>query len=240
MQQIIEALIFASDAPLPAKKIKNIIEEASERDIKKHIKEINQKYEQMNSPLTIVEVAGGYQIVTRPDYEPWIKQLYRTRSASHLTQKALETLAIIAYKQPITKQEIEAIRGVNVDAVMRTLIERNLVSIRGRKKAPGNPLLYGTTLFFLEYFGLKNLEDLPKLKEIDELLKSDDKFLESLDQVALQQLMPEELGLTSMLPTEKAPEPEAEQKESETQTSGSDSGKKTEESTKDETGATSA
>ncbi len=213
MQQIIEALIFASDTPLPSKKIKAIIEEASERDIKKHIEAINAKYDQMNSPLTIVEVAGGYQIVTRPDYEPWIKQLYRTRSASHLTQKALETLAIIAYKQPITKQEIEAIRGVNVDAVMRTLIERNLVSIRGRKKAPGNPLLYGTTAFFLEYFGLKSLDDLPKLKEIDELLKSDDKFLESLDQVALQQLMPEELGLTSMLPTEEPPATDVAEKE---------------------------
>jgi segregation and condensation protein B len=110
----------------------------------------------------------------------------------------LETLAIIAYKQPITKNEIENIRGVNVDGVIKTLLERNLISIEGREKAPGNPLLYGTTKYFLEYFGLKSIEDLPKLKEIDELLKDDTKFLESLDQVALRQLEPEVLGLKNV------------------------------------------
>ena len=98
---------------------------------------------------------------------------------------------------------MENIRGVNVDGVVRTLLERNLVSIEGRQKAPGNPLLYGTTKYFLEYFGLKSLEALPKLKEIDELLKEDDKFLESLDQVALKQLEPEALGLTSLKENEE-------------------------------------
>jgi len=200
--QLIEALIFASDTPLPSRKIKDILELDSEKEIKKSIARINKNYEKIQSSLQIVELAGGFQIVTRAEYSSWIKKLYRSRAAGHLTQRALETMAIIAYKQPITKTEMEAIRGVNVDGVVRTLIERNLITVTGRLKAPGTPLLYGTTKYFLEYFGLKSIKDLPKLKEIDELLKSDDKFLESLDQVALQQMYPEELGLTSMLDPE--------------------------------------
>ncbi|MBN1407384.1 MAG: SMC-Scp complex subunit ScpB [Calditrichaceae bacterium] len=199
--QIIEALIFASDVPLPSRKIKDIISEVGERDIKKSIARINQRYQETNSAFEIVEVAGGYQMVTRADYADWIRKLYISRTKNRLTQKALETLAIIAYKQPITKTEVESIRGVNADTVIRTLIERKLITVTGREKAPGNPLLYGTTRYFLEYFGLKDLSDLPKLREIDELLKSDEKFLESLDQVSLQQLIPEELGISSMLST---------------------------------------
>ena len=204
--QIIEALIFASDTPLPSRKIKDILELESEKDIKKSIAQINKNYDSIQSPLQIIDVAGGFQIVTASDFSGWIKKLYRSRSASHLTHRALETLAIIAYKQPITKTEMESIRGVNVDGVVRTLVERNLITVTGRMKAPGNPLLYGTTKYFLEYFGLNNIKDLPKLKEIDELLKGDDKFLESLDQVALQQIYPEELGISSMLDTEEKPE----------------------------------
>ena len=199
LDQIVEALIFASDAPLPSKKIKEIISHVGEREMKKSITRIGDKYQETSSPFEIVEVAGGYQIVTRPDYSDWIRKLYISRTKNRLTQRALETLAIIAYKQPITKTEVESIRGVNADTVIRTLIERKLITVTGREKAPGNPLLYGTTRHFLEYFGLKDISDLPKLREIDELLKSDEKFLESLDQVSLQELIPEELGITSML-----------------------------------------
>jgi len=202
LKQIIEALIFASDIPLPVKKIKEITEEDSEKAVREILLLMQKEYEKKKSPLELVEVAGGFQLVTRPEYAGWIKKLYRSRAASHLTQKALETLAIIAYKQPLTKQEVEAIRGVNSDAVIKTLLERNLITISGRLKAPGNPLIYKTTKYFLEYFGLKSIKDLPKLKEIDELLKSDDKFLESLDRVSLEQLNPEELGLQSMLKSE--------------------------------------
>jgi len=196
---IIEALIFASDAPLPLRKIKEIVADFTESEIKKRIKAINERHEEIQSPLHIVEVAGGYQMVTRPDYWEWIRKLYISRTKSRLTQRALETLAIIAYNQPVTKTEVESIRGVNVDAVIRTLIERKLITVTGREKAPGSPLLYGTTKFFLEYFGLKDITDLPKLREIDELLKSDEKFLESLDQVSLQEMLPEQLGLSSMI-----------------------------------------
>ncbi len=193
----IEALVFASDIPLTIQKIKEIIEGLGAREIRKAIEQLNERYTRQGSALQIVEVAGGFQMVTRPQFAEFVSRLYKTRQGQRLTQKALETLAIVAYKQPITKQEIEHIRGVNVDGVMRTLIERNLVTVVGREKAPGNPLLYGTTREFLEYFGLKSLDDLPKLKEIDEILKSDEKFLESLDQVALEQLAPEELGIAN-------------------------------------------
>jgi segregation and condensation protein B len=192
---VIESLLFSSDEPLTAQKLKDIIAQESVKEIKTAISRLNQHYERTGSSLMIREVAGGYQMVTREVYAFYINKLYKGRSAQRLTQRALETLAIIAYKQPITKQEIEAIRGVNVDGVLRTLLQRKLITIEGRQKTPGNPLLYGTSKFFLQYFGLKSIESLPKLKEIDELLKDDDKFLESLDRVALEKLVPESLGL---------------------------------------------
>lgn len=196
--QVVEALLFASEGPLTAKKIREVAPEiGTEGQIKKLINKIDDHYESQNSPYKIIELAGGFQIVTREEFAPWIAKLYKSRSKAKLTRKGLETLAIIAYKQPITKLEVEKIRGVNADGVIRTLAERNLITVTGREKAPGNPLLYGTTGYFLEYFGLNDISHLPKLKEIDELLKGDTKFLESLDQVALDQMMPEVLGLNS-------------------------------------------
>ncbi len=224
--QIIEALLFASDSPITGKKLREIIPEiGTEKKIKKLISEIDEKYQKQNSPLKIVELAGGFQIVTREEFATWISQLFRARSRAKLTRKGLETLSIIAYKQPITKVEVEKIRGVNSDGVVRTLIERNLITVRGREKAPGNPLLYGTTNYFLEYFGLKSITDLPKLKEVDELLKGDSKFLESLDQVALDQMDPESLGISSMeSPAESSNEllDEIERVESESKSEESD------------------
>ena len=198
MKNIVEALLFASDTPITIQKIKEILEMDSVKDIRKGIDDLKTHYVKTDSAMTILEVAGGFQIVSKDNYASYVQKLYKGRQASRLTQRGLETLAIIAYKQPITKHEIENIRGVNVDGVVRTLLERNLVTIEGRQKAPGNPLLYGTTKYFLEYFGLNSLEALPKLKEIDELLKEDEQFLESLDQVALKQLEPEALGMTSL------------------------------------------
>jgi segregation and condensation protein B len=220
VKQIIEALLFASDNPLTLQKLKEIMELETVTVVRNAIEELNQLYENSGSALTIVEVAGGYQIISRKEYAGYIQKLFRGRQASRLTQRGLETLAIIAYKQPITKNEIENIRGVNVDGVIKTLLERNLVTIEGREKAPGNPLLYGTTKYFLEYFGLKSLDDLPKLKEIDELLKDDTKFLESLDQVALRQLEPEALGLSN--PESSEEEDKAEMAVSESEEESSD------------------
>ena len=197
-EQIIESLLFASDTPLSVQKIKTLIGEVSTKEIRDAIVQLNKIYEKISSALTIVEVANGYQIVTREEFAIYIKNLYKGKTQSRLTNKGLETLSIIGYKQPVTKQEIESIRGVNVDGVVKTLLERNLITIVGREKAPGNPLLYGTTKYFLEYFGLKDLDALPKLKEIDELLKDDEKFLESLDQIALKKLEPEALGIKNI------------------------------------------
>ncbi len=197
--QIIEALLFAADGPLSSKKIREIVPEiGGEKDLKKLIGSLDALYQKNNQALKVIELAGGYQIVTREEFSSWIAKLYKARSRAKLTRKGLETMAIIAYKQPITKAEIDAIRGVGSDGVIRTLVERNLATVKGRKKAPGNPLLYGTTAYFLEYFGLNDLKDLPTVKEIDELLKSDSNFLESLDQVALEQILPEKLGISSV------------------------------------------
>ena len=198
LSQVIESILFASDIPLSVQKIKEFIENQGSNEIRKAIDELSKHYNNTDSALQVMEVAGGYQLVTRPEFADYIQKLYKGRAASRLTHRALETLAIITYKQPITKQEMEAIRGVNVDGVVKTLLERNLIKIEGRQKAPGNPLLYGTTKYFLQYFGLKSLDDLPQLKEIDELLKGDEKFLESLDQVALEKLAPEALGLKNI------------------------------------------
>jgi segregation and condensation protein B len=198
LKKIVESLLFASDNPLNIQKIKTIIEGTGTREIQNSIAELNREYEKTGRSFMIVEVADGYQIVTREEFSLYIKKLYKGRTQSRLTQRALETLSIIAYKQPVTKQEMENIRGVNVDGVVKTLLERNLITITGREKAPGSPLLYGTTKYFLEYFGLKSLEALPKLKEIDELLKADDKFLESLNQVRFEKLKPEALGIKNV------------------------------------------
>jgi len=198
IKNVIEALLFASDTPIAIQKFKEILEIVSIQDIRKGIDDLKNHYSKTDSAMTIIEVAGGFQIVSREDFASYIQKLYKGRQISRLTQRGLETLAIIAYRQPITKNEIENIRGVNVDGVVRTLLERNLISIEGRQKAPGNPLLCGTTQYFLEYFGLKSLDALPKLKEIDELLREDEQFLESLDQVALKKLEPELLGLASL------------------------------------------
>ncbi len=203
LHRIIESLLFASNTPLTLDKLKEVLEGPGKKEIRTAITDLQNFYNQTGSAIDVAELAGGFQLVSREEYAIYLQKLFKGKSAPRLTHRALETLAIIAYKQPITKQEMESIRGVNVDGVVRTLLERNLVKIEGRQKAPGNPLLYGTSKFFLQYFGLNSLGDLPKLKEIDELLKDDDKFLESLDQVSLLQLAPEALGLKTPEELEK-------------------------------------
>lgn len=126
-----------------------------------------------NRPLEIQEVAGGYQITTRAEYETWVRRLLNKSGKLTLSQAALETLAIIAYKQPVNRFEIEAVRGVDCSGVLKTVLDRNLIKIKGRDEGPGRPLLYATTDTFLEYFGLNRISDMPKLKEIIELTKDD-------------------------------------------------------------------
>ncbi len=167
---IIEALLFASDQPVSAGKLRGCIETDDEVPVAEIVDQLNDWYAQQERAFFIMEVAGGYQLVTRKEFEPYVKKLYVNASRMRLSQAALEALAIIAYKQPVSRPEIDDIRGVNSDSVVRTLLERDLIRVKGRAEQPGRPLLYGTSDEFLRYFGLNSLDDLPRLKEIDEIL----------------------------------------------------------------------
>jgi segregation and condensation protein B len=166
-KKVIEALLFVSDKPVSIDAIKDILKSVDPTDIRAMIEELNKEYAASNRSFSIKEIAGGFQMMTDPVYSKWILALYK-RPPDRLTGPALETLAIIAYRQPLTRSEIEVIRGVNVDGVLHTLEERNLIRTRGRVDGPGRPILYGTTQEFLQHFGLKSLEELPKLKEFQE------------------------------------------------------------------------
>lgn len=166
-KRIIEALLFVSDKPVSIDTLKDVLKEAEPTEIRAVIEDLNNEYASSGRSFSIKEIAGGFQMLTDPMYSRWISALYK-RPPDRLTGPSLETLAIIAYKQPLTRSEIEAIRGVNVDGVLATLEERQLIRTRGRVDAPGRPILYGTTTEFLQHFGLKSLEELPKLKEFKE------------------------------------------------------------------------
>lgn len=176
LKETLEALLFACDEPLTLRQIADILASVEgslnvrEEDLQHQIDALNAEYEQTGRPFLIVKVAGGYQFATRQRFGPVLARLLAEKAKRKLSVPALETLAVIAYKQPVTKPEIEAIRGVNADYMMRTLLERNLVAIVGRAATPGRPLLYGTTRDFLKHFGLNDLSELPKPREIDELL----------------------------------------------------------------------
>ncbi len=159
---LLEALLFAAPEPLPPRRLAEIIglEERAARDL---CEDLKREYERQGRGLQVVEVAGGYQFVTRPDLAAYVAKLHPTRGGGNLTQAALETLAVVAYRQPVTRAEVEVIRGVNVDHSLHTLLERGLIREIGRKEGPGRPILYGTTREFLQHFGLKDLEALPGL-----------------------------------------------------------------------------
>ncbi|PIW67172.1 MAG: SMC-Scp complex subunit ScpB [Candidatus Omnitrophica bacterium CG12_big_fil_rev_8_21_14_0_65_42_8] len=167
IKNIIEAMLFVSDKPLFLNEIKSVLEGPEADEIKEVIDELAGEFETQGRPLRIKEIAGGYQIATDPVFAPWLKKLYKTAGSDRLSGPGLESLAIIAYKQPVTKPEIEAIRGVNVDGVLKTLIEKNLIKIMGRRETVGRPIIYGTTQEFLQYFGLNSLQELPKLEEFN-------------------------------------------------------------------------
>lgn len=170
VKQIIEALLFTSDKPLTLTRIKEVLDGVDVQVIKAQLNELRDAYADAGRSFNITEVAGGYSLSTDPKYAPWLKRLYNKTGSEKLSGPSLETLAIIAYRQPITRLEIEDIRGVNVDGVLRTLLERSLVRISGRKDIAGRPFLYSTTRYFLEFFGLQSLSELPKLEEFGELM----------------------------------------------------------------------
>ena len=165
---VIEALLFASDKPLTVREMHTWLPDAPLSDIKKAAEELHAEYDALGRSFVLKEVAQGYQFRTRSEYAYYVLLMLKA-SPSRLSRAALETLAIVAYKQPVLRQEIERLRGVDVGGILRTLLEKDLVRIMGRKNLPGRPLIYGTTKKFLEVFDLKDLESLPKLKEIRDL-----------------------------------------------------------------------
>lgn len=171
IKAVIEALLFVSGEPLSADRFKSVLEEVDKGKIKGLLWELQHEYEMRLSGLRIAEVAGGFQIVTRPELAQWIKKLKKVKQSSRLSRPSLETLAIIAYKQPIVKAEIEDIRGVDSTGVLKGLLDKRLIKIIGRKDVPGKPILYATTKEFLQYFGLKDVSDLPTLKEFTDFME---------------------------------------------------------------------
>ncbi len=173
LKALLEALLFVSHEPVAADRLVAALGHTSPPEVRQALQHLGEDFDREGRGLQLVEVAGGFQLVTRPDYAPWIKRLDRARSVPKLSRSALESLAIIAYKQPIVRADIEQIRGVETSSVLRTLLERKLVRLVGRKDSPGRPILYGTTKTFLQHFGLRDLSELPPLHEFKELGESE-------------------------------------------------------------------
>ena len=168
LKSVLESLLFVADGPLTVQRLAEVIDGCSKDEIRSMLEELNDELQNNRRGIRLAEIAGGYQLRTAKVNADWVKKLLGGRPA-RMGRATLETLAIVAYRQPITKAEIEAIRGVDVDGVMTTLLERNLVRAVARKDVPGRPFLYGTTPEFLELFNLKDLAQLPTLKEMEEI-----------------------------------------------------------------------
>ena len=169
-KQVIEALIFASSKPITAAEIRKVAKSLTPGQIKDYAIQIQREYQLQSRPFELVEVAGGYEIATKKEFAPWIFKIELQKKAKQASHSALETLAILAYKQPLTRAEIEELRGVDTSGVIATLMEKDFIKIVGKKEVPGRPFLYGTTDKFLEHFGLNDLTDLPNIDEIRELV----------------------------------------------------------------------
>ena len=177
---IIEALLFASPEPLTQKKI-NIIFDDNPPNLEECIKVLSMKFEKNNHAVDILNIAGGYQLRTKSNYDLYVRRLLNKTGQLSLSQAALETLSIVAYKQPISRIDIESIRGVDCAGVLKTLLKKILIRIKGREDGPGRPLMYSTTDEFLQSFGLSRLADLPKLKEISDILNEQPALTQQID-----------------------------------------------------------
>ncbi len=170
IKSILEAILFAASEPISVKQFQHAIPGINAREIRKTLAELRDDYEQMNRSFHLIEIANGYQICTRPAFSDWIRKFYIQQVRVTLSPSALETLAIVAYKQPVTRNDVSTIRGVNSDSVINALVEKNLVCVSGRKEGAGRSLLFSTTDTFLQQFGLKDPSELPSLEEIEQLL----------------------------------------------------------------------
>jgi len=188
LKAILEALIFASPDPMTPKAMCKLLDSEPKEEVLAAIAELKQDYEQRPCGLQLVEVAGGYQIVTRSDLHEWVRRLFHERTTQKLTVQGLETLAVIAYRQPITAAEITDVRGVNTSGVLNTLLERHLIKIVGRKPVVGRPFMYATTKEFLIRFGLNDLTDLPKVEDMAEALGLEGPLL--IEQTPSEEMLP--------------------------------------------------
>lgn len=198
LSSVIEALIFASDEPISSEKIRSIIVENEEQieidedTVADFVEKLNQRYDENGLSFRIERLAGGYTFVTQSKYHYWLSVFQHENAFRKLSQSAIESLAIVAYRQPITKPEVDQIRGVDSGYIIRQLMEKALIEVSGRADSPGKPLLYRTTKHFLRHFGLNSVQDLPKPREIEEILKDDD-MAEHRQLLLERQLMMEEL-----------------------------------------------
>jgi len=174
---VVESLLFVNEKPVVLNQIKDVLDTVSDADIKKALSELQGDYEDRQCGIMIVEIAGGYQMLSNPIYASYLRSFYKTKHKEKLSKPSLESMAIIAYKQPVTRSDIEVIRGVNSDGVVGHLLSKDLIKVIGRKDVPGRPFVYGTTKQFLEYFGLKSLDDLPELEEFPALQPSQERII---------------------------------------------------------------
>jgi segregation and condensation protein B len=193
LKAIVEALIFASPEPLTPRTLFKVLADEPREDVQAALEALEQDCEQRGGGLHLVRVAGGFQITTRPELHDWMRRLFHERTTQKLSVQALETLAVIAYRQPVTAAEVMEIRGVNTSGVLSTLLERNLIRITGRKNVVGRPFLYGTTREFLIRFGLKDLNDLPSLEDMTQALGFDPPTL-LVERPVAEDLLPLDAG----------------------------------------------
>lgn len=181
LKGIVEAILFVSGEPISVDRLQGVVEGVSRAELMSALRALREDYAAEGRGLQVVEVAGGFQVATRPDCAPWIKRLEKAKAGAKLSRSAMETLAIIAYKQPLVRAEMEQIRGVDTAGVLKTLLDRRLIRIVGRKDIPGRPIMYGTTKQFLQAFGLKDLASLPALRDIKDLKEAEQFILPNVD-----------------------------------------------------------
>lgn len=184
MKRLLEAVLFAADKPVPASMLAHILSNSSETEVRDALIEMAREYEELGRSFVLKEIGGGYLLSTHPAYEPWVRKLFRGRLTLRLSKSALETIAIVAYRQPVSKQDIEIIRGVNADGVLNTLLDRKLIRVVGRKEGMGRALIYGTSDEFLVYMGLNDLTELPQIEEMKAILETQEPPAEATDGVS--------------------------------------------------------
>ena len=185
LMAVLEALLFVSPEPVPLTRLTTAVGTVTKAEVEEALERLENDLSHEGRGIQLVKLAGGYRLVTKPDFAPWLKRLDKAKAAQKLSRSALESLAIIAYKQPLVRAEIEEIRGVETSGVLRTLLERKLVRIVGRKEVPGRPIMYGTTKFFLEHFGLQDITQLPPLREFKELGEAEQALLPMEQELAI-------------------------------------------------------